>query len=528
MATKSILTSWIGHADLRGMAATLPKASQEKLTKLVGAQRTGPGPIKTLLDQEKFDDIHLLSSYPSWVNKLFLSWIGTDATVHPAPTDDPTDYAEIFSVADGHLNRILEKQKSDAIELSILLSPGTPAMAAVWVLLGKSKYPAKFWQTYDGKASETTIPFDLVVDLIPEVLRNTDTAFHHLVTASPQDIEGFEQIAGNSKAIRLAVGRAKKAALRNVSVLLLGESGTGKELFARAIHAASPRKNGPFEVINCAAIPKDLLESELFGHEKGAFTGATGTKDGAFLRANGGTLFLDEIGECHPDLQSKLLRVLQPLRGKSLSTREFQPVGGKKVVSSDVRIVAATNRDLLHEVKLRSFREDLYYRLAVITVRIPPLRERRSDILAISGAIMDQINRDFESQEPGYEHKILSPDAIYFVKHAHWPGNIRQLFNALLQAAVMSEGKQIKAKDISSAVLESGQLHAIQPADEIELGGQFSLETHLQSIQRHFLEKAMNQAEGQKTKAAKLLGMKNYQTLDAQLKRLGIDSQRRK
>jgi len=422
------------------------------------------------------------------------------------------------------LKQIVGEHPAAGLELSILLSPGTPAMAAVWVLLGKSKYPAKFWQTYEGKAWETSIPFDLAVDLIPEVLRNADSAFHHLAASSPQEVEGFEHIAGNSKAIRLAVGRSRKAALRNVSVLLLGESGTGKELFARAIHSASPRKNGPLEVINCAAIPKELLESELFGHAKGAFTGASDAKDGAFARAGGGTLFLDEIGECHPDLQSKLLRVLQPLPGKTMSSREFQPVGGKKVVVSDVRVVAATNRDLLHEVKSGSFREDLYYRLAVITVNIPPLRERRSDILDISCVILDQINRDFESQEPVYIHKKLSPDAKRFVQHAAWPGNIRQLFNALLQAAVMNDGEEIHAVDISSGVADTPQRATSSSADEIEIDSDFSLESHLQGIHKQFLERAMIQAEGKKTKAAKLLGMKNYQTLDAQLKRLGVES----
>jgi transcriptional regulator with PAS, ATPase and Fis domain len=320
------------------------------------------------------------------------------------------------------------------------------------------------------------------------------------------------------------VGRARKAALRDVAVLLLGESGTGKEMFARAIHDASPRRDKPFLAVNCAAIPKSLIESELFGHEKGAFTGAEKKYPGAFQRADGGSLFLDEVGECDPDIQAKLLRVLQPPPEAPPCIREFQPIGATKTLRTDVRVIAATNRNLMTMVQDGDFREDLFYRLAVITIKLPPLRERRSDIPNIATALLIQINRDFARQEPGYHHKFLSSSAKSFVSRHDWPGNVRQLYNALLQAAVMSDRDEIGIDDLQAAIAEmpEGRSRKDDPL-ELPLGNGFCLEKHLETIHRHYLQRAMHEAHSVKSKAARLLGMKNYQTLDAQLKRLGVE-----
>jgi transcriptional regulator with PAS, ATPase and Fis domain len=346
-------------------------------------------------------------------------------------------------------------------------------------------------------------------------------SFQHLAARSPQEIDGFSRIIGNSKAIRLAVGRAQKAAIRDVPVLIMGETGTGKELFARAIHDASPRKNGPFVPINCAAIPHDLLESELFGHKKGAFTGATSDHIGAFEQANGGTLFLDEIGECVPAMQSKLLRVLQPPPGEGPCYRLFRPIGDSADRSSDVRLIAATNKDLIQAVEDHRFREDLYYRLAVITLNLPPLRERKSDIPLLLEAFIRQINADFKVQEPGYKDKSISDATNVFVRRYPWPGNVRQLFNVLVQAAVMSGNDVIEPVDLESALGGTISNSILDPLDQ-PLGNGFKLEKHLENIQRHYLRRAMEEAEGTKAKAAQLLGIANYQTLDAQLKRLDV------
>ena len=386
MQQRKRLVSWIGHADLLAMADDLGDAGRDLLALAGVSGRYGekPGPLKTAVSSGQFDEIHLLSNYPDVVHKPFAKWLGGKPTIHPVDLADPTDYGGIFQCTNRVLEEVSKPAAGTQTKLCILLSPGTPAMAVVWVLLGRSRYPAAFYQTGRGKLHEANIPSDLFEEVVPDLLRDRDVALQHLASRNPAEVEGFEQVIGASTPIRLAVGRAQRAALRDVSVLLLGESGTGKEVFAQAIHQASRRKSGPFEAINCAAIPRELLEAELFGHVKGAFTGADRDRDGAFARTEGGTLFLDEVGECDPALQSKLLRVLQPPAGKGSCYREFRAVGGTKPSTSDVRIVAATNRDLQGEIKAHRFREDLYYRLAVITLQLPPLRERRSDISVLA------------------------------------------------------------------------------------------------------------------------------------------------
>jgi DNA-binding NtrC family response regulator len=524
MATKRALVSWIGHADLGAMCQELSESERAKVLaeiKLPAKTAERPGPLKTAVVNHVFAEIHLLSNYPKPVNQAFARWLGSPATIHEVTLPDPTDYAQVFAVTDEVLGRLRERFKRGRLEQCILLTPGTPAMAATWVLLGKSRYPAVFYQTYRGQLQPTAIPYDLIDDFVPELLRDPDLNLQHLAAKNPGEVAGFEQIVGESQAIRLAVGRAQRAALRDVPVLILGESGTGKEMFARAIHAASHRRDGPFEAINCAAIPRELLESELFGHVKGGFTGAHKDRAGAFSRAHGGTLFLDEVGECDPLMQTKLLRVLQPPPSQGPCHREFTPVGAAKPVVSDVRVVAATNRALIREVKEQRFREDLYYRLTVITLRLPPLRERKRDIPLVAGALLQQVNRDFAREEPGYNDKFISASAMELVKRHDWPGNVRQLYNALLQAAVMAEGQVIEPRDIAAAL---GDMDASTPnVLEQPLGDGFSLEEHLKSIQRHYLRRAMEEARGVKTTAARLLGMKHYQTLDAQLERLRVE-----
>ncbi len=415
-----ILVSWIGITDLRAMAASHSGQSRDHIAKLVGIGGgiDGSGPIMTLLDNHSFDRIYLLSNFPQPINEDFVSWLGRDAEIRNVSLSDPTDYAAIFTVVDKEMESITKGYRNKRYELSIFLSPGTPAMAAIWVLLGKTKYPATFYQSFKTRAWITTIPFDLTVDFVPKLLRNSDNALQHLASKSPHEIVGFEPIAGDSQAIRLAVGKALKAAIRDVPVLLTGESGTGKEMFARAMHEASPRRNKPFIAINCASIPNQLMESQLFGHEKGFFTGADKKHEGAFQRANGGTLFLDEVGETDLDIQAKLLRVLQPPAKSGPCIREFYPLGSSKQVKVDVRTIAATNRDLMSMVQKSDFREDLFYRLAVIVVRLPALRQRRSDIPLIASVLMNQINQNFGLQEPGYEHQILSDSAKSFIRRA--------------------------------------------------------------------------------------------------------------
>ena len=389
--------------------------------------------------------------------------------------------------------------------------------------LGKTRYPAIFYETFGGKSWITEVPFDLTIDVIPDLLREPDAHLQHLAAQSPSEIEGFEDIVGDSRAIRDAVGRAKRAAMRGVSVLLLGESGTGKEMFAQAIHKASPRRDKPFLPINCAALSKTLLESELFGHAKGAFTGADKDRPGAFEIASGGTLFLDEIGECDLETQAKLLRVLQPVSGEGSCVRMVRRLGDDRERKIDVRVIAATNRDLHRAIRDGLFREDLFYRLATISISLPPLRDRRSDIAKIAERLLDQVNRQFSAEEPNYQHKKLSASAIAFVKRHDWPGNVRQLFNALVQAAVLAEGDTLGRGDLAAALGEMpGQAASNAQLTERPLGDEFNLDAFLTDLHRQYLRRAMEEAKGVKAKAARLLGMTNYQTLDAQLKRLRV------
>ncbi len=520
---KRILVSWVGHADLLALASESSDAQRQRVCKAIGKpvpRDVGVGPIKTVVANCDFGEVHLIADGPDWLLKAYVKWLDGRAKMHTVKLPDPTDYAAVFHAAD----KVLAKAARPDTDLWIALSSGTPAMAATLVLLGKSRYPARFLQTYRGKTNETEIPFDLTVDYVPELLQDPDAKLQLLADKSPAEVEGFDAIVGDSQPIRLAVGRAKRAAVRDVSVLLLGESGVGKELFAQAIHSASARRDGPFVAVNCAAMPKDLLESILFGHKKGAFTGATADHAGAFEEADGGTLFLDEFGECDPDMQAKLLRVLQPGPKDPPCRRTFRRVGDTKDRLADVRIVAATNRDPQIEISEGRLREDLFYRIATITLRIPALRDRRSDLPKIADTLLTRINAEFEKGEPGYTHKQLSAAAKRFMAQQPWPGNVRQLNNTLVQAAVMCTSNTIGKPDLEAAMSDlSGTAGSANPLERA-LGDGFDLQGHLEDIHRHFLRRAMEEAEGVKTKAAELLGLKSYQTLDAQLKRLGVDS----
>ncbi len=526
MAMKRVVVQWIGHSDLRALAASLPAAQRDEIMQHVKGEpaREGDvGPIKTLLNTQGFDEVRLLSNYPAAWNKRFVAWLGVKAEVVAVELKKPTDYKAIFPIADAELSAIRHRKEWGDTQLCLHLSPGTPAMAAVWLLLGKTRYPAKFYETFAGKSWITEVPFDLTIDVIPEVFKDPDTYLQHLASESPSEIEGFKDIAGDTRAIRDAVGRAKRAAMRGVTILLLGESGTGKEMFAQAIHKTSPRRDKSFLAINCAALSRTLLESELFGHAKGAFTGADRDRKGAFEVIDGGTIFLDEIGECDLETQAKLLRVLQPLPGEGPTIRTIRRLGDDKDRKVDVRLIAATNRDLHKAIREGRFREDLYYRLSAITLTLPPLRDRKADIPKIAERLLDQINRQFKAEEPNYQNKSLSGSAMAFVKRHDWPGNVRQLYNVLVQAAVLAEREVLERGDLVAALGEMPENNRLTTAIlDRSIGDEFDLEEYLNNIQRSYLRRAMEEAKGVKAQAARLLGMKNYQTLDAQLKRLQV------
>jgi transcriptional regulator with PAS, ATPase and Fis domain len=271
----------------------------------------------------------------------------------------------------------------------------------------------------------------------------------------------------------------------DTTVLLTGESGTGKEVTARLIHRESARKARPFIALNCAALPEQLLESELFGYERGAFTGAQQTKPGQIELASGGTLFLDEVGEMSPSAQAKFLRVLQE--------REFQKLGGTRLQKADVRVIAATNRDLRKAVEHGTFREDLYYRLQVFDVRLPPLRDRRSDILVLTETFLREIGKSFARPPAG-----LTQDAKIALLQHDWPGNVRELRNALERATILSEGCLIATEHLS--------LRAEPPAP-----ARAAAATTLGDIEREMIQRAVFDAGGNKSEASRRLGLSRTQ-----------------
>jgi DNA-binding NtrC family response regulator len=317
---------------------------------------------------------------------------------------------------------------------------------------------------------------------------------------------GFPRIIGEDRAFRDVSLAIQKAAPTDATVLLSGESGTGKELFARALHHLSPRQEAPFVAVNCAAIPEALLETELFGHEKGAFTGATQRKLGKFELATSGTVFLDEIGELTLPLQAKLLRVLQE--------RTFDRVGGTAPIRVDVRIIAATNKNLEQSVQAREFREDLYFRLSVFPIHIPPLRQRKNDIPLLAQHFLQVFSSELKRGK-----MKLSDQAVQKLLQYSWPGNIRELQNCLERAVILCDKQVIEAKDIltSSAAL-SGSI-----ADYL------NLQAPLSEIRRHAAEeaekcavlKAWNDHDQDLDKAARALGI-TTKTLSAKLKELNV------
>jgi two-component system response regulator HydG len=285
------------------------------------------------------------------------------------------------------------------------------------------------------------------------------------------------------------------------TVLITGESGTGKEMIAGAIHFNSLRKNGPFVKINCAAITETLLESELFGHEKGAFTGAEKRKEGKFRQAERGTIFLDEVSEMSPAMQVKLLRVLQE--------REITRVGGDEVIKVDVRVIAATNKDLMREIEARHFRDDLYYRLNVVTLNVPPLRERREDIPLIATHFLTVFAKKNSKSIKGF-----TPQAMDRLIKYDWPGNVRELMNAVERAVVLSRSEYLD-EEAFTLVLQTGRQEAEIP---VQIGAS---EPSLESVEKETVLKALETAGGNKSEAARRLGI-TRRTLHLKLKKYGM------
>ncbi len=496
-----ILLAWIGRTDLNAAA---------------GDGKVGTGPIGAAVAATGYDRIILLSNYPAKESNPYVRWLRrrteSEIELHNIPLTSPTDFGEIYKAVVKTVEQMRAKYGND-VRPTFHLSPGTPAMGAVWIIVAKTRFPAELIESSkETGVRKVSLPFDISAEFIPDLLRRPDEELKRLTPGLPPENAAFTNIIYRSSQMNQAIVLARRVAAHKVPVLIEGESGTGKELMARAIHNSSPRSGKAFIAVNCGAIPAELIESELFGHEKDAFTGASRKRDGHFVNANGGTIFLDEVGELPRPAQVKLLRVLQE--------QEVMLVGSSRAKKIDVRVISATNRTLINEVAQGNFREDLFYRLAVFVLRLPPLREREGDV----GLLLDRMLDDLKRETPDLiaESKKLSPGARNFLLNYGWPGNVREMKNTLLRAAVLSSGPQITEAEIRQAIFTA----PTQNKDGVlnrPLGNGFNLQQALTEVTQHYLRRALEQAHGNKSEAAKLVGLPSYQTLTNWLKKYDIE-----
>jgi len=493
----SVLLTWLGATDLRAAK---------------GESAAGLGPVAQAVESRSFEQIVLLTNYDKSEVTIFVGWLkkrtATPIVVRSERLRSPTDYADIYRAVTNTL-AALPPSPAKKKRLTFHLSPGTPAMATVWILLAP-RYNAELIQSSREAGVETAnLPFEIAAEFVPGLVRQGNAKLEQMsVGARPED-PSFADILGGSEAVTSMVNRARQAAPFSAPILIEGESGTGKELLAAAVHKASGRK-GAFVPVNCGAIPTGLVESTFFGNTRGAFTDAKKDRAGAFEQANHGTLFLDEVGDLPLDAQVKLLRALQE--------KKVQRVGASTEIGVDVRVIAATNRDLLSEVAADRFREDLYFRIAVLTLRSPPLREREGDV----GLLTDRVLASLNEERAHAEHKKLSAAAKSLLLKHRWPGNVRELQATLLRAFVWSRGTTIDEKALAEALV-------VRPSSTTQdilyqpLGNGFKLEESVRTVMQHYLSRAIKEAHGNKTKAAALVGAKSYQTLQNWAKKHGVE-----
>lgn len=490
--------AWIGAQDLAAPRASTPEDA---------------GPIAAALDTGDFARVVLLSAYPPPAAAAYVSWLQTR---HELPVrlelvslSSPTEYGEIFRAADALVEQLTAALP--APRLTFHLSPGTPAMAAVWILLAKTRYRADLIESSRQHGVRAVhIPFDIAAEFIAGGSDSSEAKGAQWTVDHPPEIASFGDIIFRGGPMAAVVDRARRVAAHSVPVLIEGESGTGKELLARAIHRASPRGSELLVAINCGAIPEDLFEAEMFGHERGSFTGADQSRPGFFEEAAGGTLFLDEVGELSTAGQAKLLRAIED--------RAVRRVGGRGSRAIDVRVIAATHRDLLEEVQRGLFRDDLYYRLGVAVLRLPPLRKRRGDLGPLIGALLQRIRA--ETAPAAHVVTELSPGARQMLLNHPWPGNVRELLNTLWRTAIWTRGPRIERKDVEAALLRPAP-HEEQILNR-SLGADFDLREVLAAVARHYLSRAMRESSGNKTNAAAALGLPSYQTLSNWLGKFGV------
>lgn len=462
------------------------------------------GPILTFLTaSSSFDKIYLLH------DKKMKEVGGLEATVGALsewfsernilpryiPLDDPREYKTLY----GSMRAVCEEARNehgDDVSYNILLSSGTPQMHATWVLLSKTVFKSQAWQTseHDGcsRAEIVDIPFDIYTELIDPAVRKSRGELTPVVT----------DMIADSLVMRKLLKTISLAAPSDHTVLIQGESGVGKELVAKAIHYSSPRSQHNLVSVNCSALPENLIESELFGHKKGAFTGATKDKEGLFVKAQEGTIFLDEIGELPLSHQVKLLRVLQE--------NTIRPVGSNEEISINVRVIAATNNNLEKQIHERTFRKDLYFRLAVIPVAVAPLCERRDDIQPLIDLFMKKANK--ERVKRNILPFKLKPKVRRRMASYAWPGNVRELENVVKRMGALVQGEILDIEEFEEMVpiFTSKNTHVLYDGE--------ILDDKVLEYERSIIEKAIKKY-GTQAAAARALGLNSPQALQGKMRK---------
>lgn len=491
------------------------------------ADDDAPGPILSLLKIRQFDELYVLCAGAGAVERakdleeeMRAEKIAARLNVVDFPLEDLVSYEEIWRNLETVLATIDQSMSSQTNEWSFLLDSGTPQMKSCLLLAGKTgRYRVRLLQGIPPYYAQGAYRVRDITDATPSLPVQRAPMKYQMLFQGEPDIgdaamcheatvaealyahhgeagEPDRGIIATSGALREALERAERAARYNEPVLILGETGTGKTMLARYIHEQSRRSHAPFIELNCSAIPEGLAESTLFGHERGAFTGADRAKTGALRSADKGTLFLDEVGDLPPFVQAKLL--------KAIEDQTFYPVGADHPVTVDVRIIAATNSDLKQKIAQGSFRRDLYERLNVIAITIPPLRQRKEDIEALVRKTLAMWNKDYG------EHKYLTEEAHQLLLRYTWPGNVRELLNAVRSAAATAPHDTILPDHLPSDVrsMRPARAQETPPVDLPEDG--IDLRARMLQIEWEYFARALRQSHGNCEAAARLLGLTGH------------------
>ncbi len=494
-----VLISWLGETDLKAIEQHLFKPDKD----------VSKGLLLGILSKLSFDELHLFYGQEKFHVDAYCIWLAKHTNIKvklvKCSLHSSLDFADIYQEIDNHLKKIMTKTPS--LDVSIHLSADNPSMTAVSILLGKTKYNTQFIQSNNEIGAEfVSIPFDLSTEF-------TDKTKKYLSLPSVLEIPistTFADIITQNAEMKRIISKAKKVAARNVSVLIIGDTGTGKQTFAKAIHNSSLRNGQAFIAVNCAAIPKESINSELFGYIKNSESGVSRSETGYFDLADGGTLFLNECDELPADAQVRILRILK--------SGEISQTGGK-TKKVDVRIIAATNRNLSAELAQGYFREDLFYQVAIGIISLPTLAEREGDVEVLTDYLLEKMNKEALNQaDPMLQ--TLSEKAKKAILDHPWQGNIRELQTTLLRASIWAEHQEISKADIQDALLE--RPNKLISEELPEIGAGIDINKILDDTRKKYVSQALKQTAGHKRNAAKLLNLTNYQTLTNWIEKLDI------